>query len=180
MSLRLIQREAILEALRWGHGNTTGDISSAWRVLILDIHAQDVIAPLLKVKELREQAGVTLHLRLEKPRQAVAGAPAIYFCMPTEENVDQIAKDVEEALFSEYRIQFLAAAPRTVLERLAKALQNVSSIHNVFVADRALNFVALQGHLFTVPHADRLCYAFNSKHLNEKELENQVRLLAQS
>lgn len=191
MSLRIIQREAVLEALRWGHSansntknqsssSSSTELTSAWRVLVLDIHAQEVIAPLLKVKELRELAGVTLHLRLDKPRQAVAGAPAIYMCMPTDANVDQIAQDVEEALFSEYRIQFLATAPRAVLERLAKGLQNVSSIHNVFVADRALNFVALQGDLFTVPHADRICYAFNSKHLSEKDLEQQIRVLAQS
>src|SRR3989338_8529631 len=118
MSLRAVQREAVIEALRWGHntdsstskqnnnrrfqndnnndGSSSSSVSSAWRVLILDEWSRDVIAPLLKVKELRELAGVTLHLSLSKPRQSVARAPAIYLCMPTERNVDEIAKDVIE------------------------------------------------------------------------------------
>ena len=42
-------------------GNTTVASETTFSVLIYDKHGQDIISPLLSVKELREM-GVTLHL----------------------------------------------------------------------------------------------------------------------
>jgi hypothetical protein len=51
-------------------------------VLVLDRHTRDLIAPLLKVNDLRRH-GVTLHLLLESDRQPIPDVPAVYFVRPT-------------------------------------------------------------------------------------------------
>ncbi|XP_011494977.1 PREDICTED: protein sly1 homolog isoform X2 [Ceratosolen solmsi marchali] len=57
-----------------------------WKVLIYDRLGQDIISPLISIKELRE-LGVTLHMQLHTDRDAIPEVPAIYFCAPTDENI---------------------------------------------------------------------------------------------
>ena len=63
--LRAVQREAVLEALRWGQSDGAGASaadaakSGAWRVLVLDASARDMLAPLLKVKAELKDIGVS-------------------------------------------------------------------------------------------------------------------------
>lgn len=90
------------------------------QVLIFDRFGQDIISPLLSVKELRDM-GITLHLwetntlieqtdktndcwsitlsfcvcvfsLLHSDRDPIPDVPAIYFVMPTEENIDRICQ----------------------------------------------------------------------------------------
>uniref|UniRef100_A0A673CG39 Sec1 family domain containing 1 n=1 Tax=Sphaeramia orbicularis TaxID=375764 RepID=A0A673CG39_9TELE len=62
-----------------------------WKVLIYDRFGQDIISPLLSVKELRDM-GITLHLLLHSDRDPIPDVPAVYFVMPTEENIDRICQ----------------------------------------------------------------------------------------
>ena len=48
--------------------------------------AQDIVAPLLHVSELRKH-GVTLHLLLDSERQPIPDVPAVYFVRPTDATV---------------------------------------------------------------------------------------------
>ncbi len=61
-----------------------------WKVLIYDRLGQDVISPLLKVNELREN-GITVHLPVTKERFPIPDVPAVYFVQPTQENIQLIA-----------------------------------------------------------------------------------------
>ena len=75
-----------------------------------DKTGQDIIGPLLSVKELRD-LGVTLHLLLHSPRSvlsnslknasmrihllsrdAIPDAPCVYFCLPSEDNIQRICQ----------------------------------------------------------------------------------------
>ncbi|CAF1683479.1 unnamed protein product, partial [Adineta ricciae] len=69
---------------------TTGE-DLAWKVVIYDELGQDIIAPLLTVKELRD-LGVTLHVSLKSERDPVDEIAAVYFIMPTKDNINRIAK----------------------------------------------------------------------------------------
>ena len=81
-------------------------------MLVYDKTGQDIIGPLLSLKELRE-LGVTLHLLLhstrfdifvffksvESPvinesllRDSIPDAPCVYFCLPTDDNVQRICQ----------------------------------------------------------------------------------------
>ena len=53
---------------------------------MLDKQTKDIIAPLLKVSDLRKY-GVTLHLMITAERQSIPDVPAIYFVEATDENV---------------------------------------------------------------------------------------------
>uniref|UniRef100_A0A668S737 Sec1 family domain containing 1 n=1 Tax=Oreochromis aureus TaxID=47969 RepID=A0A668S737_OREAU len=68
-----------------------------WKVLIYDRFGQDIISPLLSVKELRDM-GITLHLLLHSDRDPIPDVPAIYFVMPTEENIDRICQVFDQYL----------------------------------------------------------------------------------
>ncbi|XP_061854927.1 sec1 family domain-containing protein 1 isoform X3 [Colius striatus] len=68
-----------------------------WKVLIYDRFGQDIISPLLSVKELRDM-GITLHLLLHSDRDAIPDVPAVYFVMPTEENIDRICQVFDQYL----------------------------------------------------------------------------------
>lgn len=57
-----------------------------YKVLILDRHTKDVLAPLLHVDELRRH-GVTLHMLLDTDRQPIPDVPAVYYVLPTEATV---------------------------------------------------------------------------------------------
>ncbi|PNJ32615.1 SCFD1 isoform 7 [Pongo abelii] len=69
--------------------NSTGE--PVWKVLIYDRFGQDIISPLLSVKELRDM-GITLHLLLHSDRDPIPDVPAVYFVMPTEENIDRMCQ----------------------------------------------------------------------------------------
>jgi hypothetical protein len=68
-----------------------GQGGELYKVLVLDKSCRDIVAPLLRVAELRAH-GVTLHLSLEAERQPIADVPAVYLVAPTPDNVDRIAQ----------------------------------------------------------------------------------------
>lgn len=94
------------------HALKSSAVDLAWKVLIYDELGQDIISPLLTVKELRD-LGVTLHVSvnhhqridhlsisfcsffcssLKSDRDPVDEIAAVYFLMPTEENITRVAK----------------------------------------------------------------------------------------
>ena len=83
-------KEAILAMLNL-NSQPAADGSVVWKVLIYDRLGQQVISPLLKVNELREQ-GITVHMGLSKERLPIPDVPAVYFVQPTLENVKIIAQ----------------------------------------------------------------------------------------
>jgi len=95
-----------------------GDVQ--YKVLILDKFAFDVIAPLLRVNELR-QHGITLTLLLESEREQIPDVPAVYFVQPTARNVQKISQDLGKKLYESYHLHFTRELPRSGLEELATA-----------------------------------------------------------
>jgi hypothetical protein len=85
-------------------------------VLVYDRAGRDIISPLLNVAQLRRN-GITLHMlvsrrklqtigpfrmldfdlycpfQLDSDREPIPDVPAIYFCRPTADNIQRIAKD---------------------------------------------------------------------------------------
>jgi hypothetical protein len=45
--------------------------------------------------------------------------PAIYFVMPTMENITRIADDIEKNIYESFHLSFVEPIPRTLLEELA-------------------------------------------------------------
>ncbi|XP_071963564.1 sec1 family domain-containing protein 1-like isoform X1 [Antedon mediterranea] len=145
-----------------------------WKALVYDRFGQDIISPLLSVRELRDM-GVTLHLLLHSDRGTLSDVPAVYFVMPSEENVSRICQDFQNQLYESYYINFISAVSRQRLEDLAStALQFnvVSQVSKVF--DQYLNFISLEDKIFTVRHQNRNAisyYAMNKADVKDIEIE---------
>uniref|UniRef100_A0A7I2V5I2 Sec1 family domain-containing protein 1 n=2 Tax=Homo sapiens TaxID=9606 RepID=A0A7I2V5I2_HUMAN len=128
--------------------NSTGE--PVWKVLIYDRFGQDIISPLLSVKELRDM-GITLHLLLHSDRDPIPDVPAVYFVMPTEENIDRMCQDLRNQLYESYYLNFISAISRSKLEDIANAALAASAVTQVAkVFDQYLNFITLEDDMFVL------------------------------
>ncbi|CAE1330622.1 SCFD1 [Acanthosepion pharaonis] len=97
-SLREKQTAALKRMLTFNSAPTKQvSAEPQWKILVYDRFGQDIISPLLNVKELRD-LGVTLHLLLHTDRDPIPDVPAIYFVMPTDENVQRICRIFDQYL----------------------------------------------------------------------------------
>ncbi|XP_068109985.1 sec1 family domain-containing protein 1 [Hyperolius riggenbachi] len=152
--------------------NSTGE--PVWKVLIYDRFGQDIISPLLSVKELRDM-GVTLHLLLHSDRDAIPDVPAVYFVMPTEENVDRICQDLRTQLYESYYLNFISAISRSKLEDIASAALTANTVAQVSkVFDQYLNFITLEDDMFVLCNQNKelVSYrALNRPDITDTEME---------
>ncbi|XP_050664917.1 protein sly1 homolog [Leptidea sinapis] len=145
-----------------------------WKVLVYDRVGQDIISPLISIKELRE-LGVTLHVQLHSDRDPIPEVPAVYFCAPSEENLGRICQDLDNGVYDQYHLNFISPITRQKLEDLAaSAIQSnsVMSIHKIY--DQYLNFICLEDDLFIMKHqkSDSLSYyAINKGDTKDTEME---------
>lgn len=187
-SFRTKQREVLSEMIRSAvpsesvSGSGAGDDGpeASWKLLVFDQVGMNIIAPLFKVKDLRD-LGVTLHMPIDKPREPVPGAPAIYFCAPTEANISRIAQDCVSELYQWYYINFTAQISRRLLESLAEQLSaggKLRSIRHIKVVDRTLSYVAVANDLFTLLSPKTLL-TLNSRHTQDAQMEECLQSIAQ-
>ncbi|ALC38230.1 Slh [Drosophila busckii] len=145
-----------------------------WKILIYDRVGQDIISPIISIKELRE-LGVTLHVQLHSDRDSIPDVPAVYFCLPTEENLDRIQQDFSNGLYDVYHLNFLAPITRSKLENLAAAALHAGCVANVHrVYDQYVNFISLEDDFFILKHqqSDQLSYyAINRANTRDEEME---------
>ncbi|KAF2894636.1 hypothetical protein ILUMI_11534 [Ignelater luminosus] len=175
-SIRQKQINAIKQMLNLNQAPTKNSIAEpVWKVLIYDRVGQDIISPLISVKELRE-LGVTLHVQLHSDRDPIPEVPAIYFCAPTEENLGRISQDFQRAIYDIYHLNFISPISRQKLEDLASAALQancVASIHKVY--DQYINFISLEDDMFMLKHqnSDSLSYyAINKGDIKDTEMDN--------
>uniref|UniRef100_A0A8C2CAL2 Sec1 family domain-containing protein 1 n=1 Tax=Cyprinus carpio TaxID=7962 RepID=A0A8C2CAL2_CYPCA len=151
--------------------NTT---ESVWKVLIYDRFGQDIISPLLSVKELRDM-GITLHLLLHTDRDPIPDVPAIYFVMPTEENTDRICQDLRNQLYESYYLNFISAISRSKLEDIASAALAANAVNQVTkVFDQYLNFITLEDDMFILcnQNKEHISYhAINKPDIMDTDME---------
>ncbi|XP_023327317.1 sec1 family domain-containing protein 1 [Eurytemora carolleeae] len=186
MSVRDRQIEALKGMLNLtGSGGDSSD--PTWKVLVYDKTGQNVIGPLLSVKDLRE-LGVTLHLPLHSERDCIPEAPAVYFCLPTEENIHRICQVNLMGLFTTLLFGFLHLQHcylfRQKLEDIATAaLQSntVSQIQKLF--DQYVNFISLESEMFCLkqPKDSSISYYnLNRGSVQDTEMEEMLDTITES
>lgn len=125
-----------------------------YKVLVLDEFTKEVVAPLLKVNDLRRH-GITLHLQLENERQPIPDVPAVYFVRGSEASVAAIAADAAKGLYDTMHLNFTPPLSPPLMEALAKQLVSSSSAHRVAkVFDQFLAFSAVEPQMFSLCHRD--------------------------
>ena len=123
---------------------------SKWRVLVYDVRSRSIISPLFTVPTLHEK-GVTLHMLIDSKREAIPDVPAIYFCRPTEANIDIIAGDIISGLYSSFRLHFTTKLSRELMERLAGKLVKGNAVGLVEgIWDEFCDFVSLERGVFSL------------------------------
>ena len=110
--VRLLHLNAPPNALR-----QSGD-DEHYKVLVLDTFTKAVIAPLLRVNELRKH-GITLHLSLETQRDPIPDTPSVYFVRATEDTVKRIISDAAAGLYDSFHLNFTPSIPAALMEQLA-------------------------------------------------------------
>ncbi|KAG8177103.1 hypothetical protein JTE90_015247 [Oedothorax gibbosus] len=173
--LREKQISALKRMLNFNANITKASVAEpVWKILVYDRYGQDIISPLMSVKDLRDM-GVTLHLLLHSDREHLPDVPVVYFVMPNEENVMRISQDLRNQLYDNYYLNFISPISRARLEDLANASIQagcVSSINSVF--DQYLNFITLENDMFVLKHQDRRSlnyFAINRGDMKDSEME---------
>ena len=141
------------------------------------------MGPLLSVKELRE-LGVTLHLLLHSSRDTIPDAPAVYFCLPSNENIQRICQDLSSHLYGSYYYNFISPVSRTKLEDLATAALQAGSenlVQKLF--DQYTNFICLESEMFCLkqPRDSSISYySLNRGSVNDTEMEDMLTTITDS
>ena len=112
--VRLLHLNAPQSALKQ-QGGADDDL---YKILVLDSYTKSVIAPLLRVNDLRKH-GITMHLMLENEREKIPDTPAVYFVQAKEEAVRRIVADAGEGLYDSLHLNFTPHLAKPLLEQLA-------------------------------------------------------------
>lgn len=184
VNLREKQAAALKRMLNFNAPQTKANVAEPqWKILVYDRFGQDIISPLLTVKELRD-LGVTLHLNLHTDRDPIPDVPAIYFVMPTDDNIQRICRDFQNGLYESYYLNFISAISRQKLEDIASAAVQSGSVQQVSkVVDQYLNFISLEDDLFSLRHQDRepiSYYAINRGDVKDSEMEATMDIIVDS
>lgn len=157
ISLRDMQIAAVLKMLFLNKDSadtnledTYNDQELQWKVLILDLKSTAIISSVLRVNDLLK-AGVTVHSLIHQTRASLPDVPAVYFVTPTQENINQIVKDLKEDRYSDFYLNFTSTLSRELLEDFAKQVAvagKADRIKQVF--DQYLDFVVTEPELFSL------------------------------
>lgn len=176
LNLRQKQTECIIRMLNLNQpvNSATGMANEeVYKILIYDKPCQDILSPLIHVKDLRKH-GVTLFFLLDKHRNPIPDVPAVYFIKPTSGNVQRVVSDASAGLYDALHLNFSSSVPRPLLEDLASGLLKNDAISRVSkVHDQYLDFVTLEDGLFSLAYRD--CYVqLNDPSAGDREIEEIV------
>lgn len=180
-SLRERQVEALRAMLQL---QATGQ-EPTWKVLVYDKTGQDILGPLLSVKELRD-LGVTLYLQLHSDRDTIPDAPCVYFCLPTPENVQRLCQDLGNQLYGGYHYNFISPVSRPQLEDIATAALQAGCEHQVQrLFDQYTNFITLEPDMFCLKHQgspppDVSYYSLTRGEVTDTEMETMLTAITDS
>ena len=169
-NVRTRQIEALKRMLNLNSTKT----DNAWKILVFDEYGRDIIAPLLTVQDLRE-CGVTLNLLITDNRDPISDVPAVYFVMPTKENINRISSDCKDNLYEKFYINFITAVTRQLLEDLGQNTIESDTVHKIGkIFDQHLSFCTLEETLISVlPYDAKLCsyHALNRCDAKDADIE---------
>ncbi|KAI3795618.1 hypothetical protein L1987_38274 [Smallanthus sonchifolius] len=178
LNLRQRQTECIARMLNLNQPINASETANeeVYKILIFDKFCQDILSPLIHVKDLRKH-GVTLYFLIDKNRKPVADVPAVYFVKPTQHNIQRIISDASNSIYDYFHLNFSSSIPRPLLEDLASGTLNSESIDRISkVHDQYLEFVTLEDNLFSL--ADKSCYVkLNDPKATDREIEEIIEKL---
>lgn len=144
-----------------------------YKILIFDRFCQNILSPLIHVKDLRKH-GVTLYFLIDKDRKPVHDVPAVYFVQPSKINIDRIVADASRFLYDSFYLNFSSSIPRPLLEDLASGTLNSESVQRIAkVHDQYLEFVTLEDNLFSLAQKS-IHVQLNDPSAGDREIEEII------
>lgn len=175
LNLRKKQTESIIRMLNLNQPvSSTGTANEeVYKILIFDRFCQNILSPLIHVKDLRKH-GVTLYFLIDKDRNPVHDVPAVYFVQANQSNIQRIIADTSKSLYDNFHLNFSSSIPRTLLEDLASGTLSSDSVQRISkVHDQYLEFVTLEDNLFSL--AQKSCYVqLNDPSAGDREIEDII------
>lgn len=157
--------------------NLNADWQPDWKFLIYDRIGQNILAPLMSVDKLKSH-NVTEYLLIDQARQPVPEVSAIYFVMPTEQNIERICKDLDSYMYDSYYLNFISPLTRSKLESIADSALLSDSVDRVKkIYDQYLNFIALEDDLFVLREIEKQTMSFftiNRTDATEQEINQAI------
>ncbi|GAW80040.1 vesicle transport-related protein [Plasmodium gonderi] len=150
--------------------NSSGNIlyyshDKIWKILIYDTEGQNILAPLLKVGNLRHH-GVTLNLNLHRQRSTIPEVNAVYLIDNNKENIDKVVKDMASNMYGSYYINFLSYVCEENLTYFAnECVKNNIASYVSKITDRYIKFVSLSSNTFSlnIPNCFSILHATSDK-----------------
>jgi len=144
-----------------------------YKVLVLDRYTKDIIAPLLRVSDLRKH-GVTLHLSIDTERQAIPDVPSIYLVQPSASNIERISADAAAGLYDVMHLNFTTTLPIRLMEQLAASMVKANAVQRVGkLFDQYLAFIALEPTLFSLNLPDSYVQ-LNDPSAADQQIESSI------
>uniref|UniRef100_A0A8C6TQV6 Sec1 family domain containing 1 n=1 Tax=Neogobius melanostomus TaxID=47308 RepID=A0A8C6TQV6_9GOBI len=113
---------------------------------------------------------LVLHTFLLKS-DPIPDVPAVYFVMPTEENIDRICQDLRNQLYEAYYLNFISAISRSKLEDIASAALAATAVTQVNkVYDQYLNFITLEDDMFILCHQNKELISYHA--INRTDIQD--------
>lgn len=88
-----------------GEGQRVARSLFTFKALIYDTHAQNIIAPIMKIGNLRD-CNILFHSNIALKREQITDLPALYLLEPTMQNYKIISQDAKEKLYDIQLINF--------------------------------------------------------------------------
>ena len=83
------------------------ELKFCFKILLFDDKAFNILSPLLKIYYLREH-NISLTLNIKDNREKMSDIMAIYIISLTKENLDYIYQDINNQIFDNFYINFIA------------------------------------------------------------------------
>ncbi|ESQ32873.1 hypothetical protein EUTSA_v10003843mg [Eutrema salsugineum] len=148
LNLRRKQLECVIRMLNLNQALDPSEVF--YKVLIHDDFGKNIIAPLMRIEDIRRQS-VTLVLPIYNQERKPVPAVAVYFVQPTETNIKRILADASKSLYDTFHLNFSSSISRPLLESLASGTLNSGSVERLAkVHDQYLEFVTLEDNFFSL------------------------------
>ncbi|SOS78995.1 Sec1 family protein, putative [Plasmodium sp. gorilla clade G1] len=141
-----------------------------WKILIYDKEGQNILAPLLKVGNLRHH-GVTLNMNIQRERNSIPEVNAVYLIDNNKENIDKVIEDMVKNMYGSYYINFLSYVSQENFEYFAsECVKNNIVSYISRITDRYIKFISLSSSTFSL----NIPYCFKILHETNDELIKDV------
>ncbi len=88
---------------------------------------------------------------IDSEREQISDAAAVYFVMPSPENIERICNDYKAQLYENYYFNFITPIPRDMLEKLANAAVTYNCVSQISKVSQSVSSSLMGGLMNELP-----------------------------